>query len=238
MMSRRGMKNARALLALRVRVGRILAILCVAVATLVPAPAASAAQDYGMLVTPSPAGAPAPPKRASIETFNSFATFSKAAHPRQTISFDEFDPNTPLGNPAQFGSITIRNSNAANLQTEGVEFIPSSPPNALAPFAADGTLAFGDTTLTLASPSKTNAAGLYLIIGGGSNQEATWTNTVTVQTQNHSLQVPVSFVGQVGEQQFIGFRSNEAISSISFTTASREGASTVVALDDVLISRV
>jgi hypothetical protein len=43
------MKKARALLALKPRVGRILAILCVAAATLVPAPAASAAQDYGSL---------------------------------------------------------------------------------------------------------------------------------------------------------------------------------------------
>lgn len=43
------MKKARALLALKLRVGRILAILCVAAAALVPAPAASAAQDYGSL---------------------------------------------------------------------------------------------------------------------------------------------------------------------------------------------
>ena len=43
------MKKARALLALKLRVARFLAILCIAAATLLPAPAASATQDYGSL---------------------------------------------------------------------------------------------------------------------------------------------------------------------------------------------
>jgi hypothetical protein len=59
-----------------------------------------------------------------------------------------------------------------------------SPPNVLAPFRADNTLEFGTTTVTF--QVGTRIAGLYLVIGGGSNVTTTWTTIVTVTDVKHN----------------------------------------------------
>jgi hypothetical protein len=171
----------------------------------------------------------------SIAVFQSLLSYSAATRITQTIGFDDVATGTALGNPASQGSITIQHSTAATFETIGSPaFIPVSPLNVLAPFRTDGTFESGDTTLTF--KKNVRAAGLFLIIGQGSNQDATWTSTVTAtDTKDKSVTVIVSFQGVVGEQQFIGFQSKSKLASISFTVGSMLGATTVVAMDNIVI---
>lgn len=173
-----------------------------------------------------------------IQTFRNFSSFAAATHITQALTFDAFTPGTPLGNPVVLAEVNIHHSTAVTFKAIGEPYAPVSPPNVLAPFAPDGTLTFGDTTLTFQEPIR--AAGLYLIIPGGSNAETTWTNTVTAtDTNNHSVSVRVTFRGVVGEQQFIGFKSPK-LASITFDPAQMPGGPaagiTVVAMDNIVVA--
>jgi hypothetical protein len=169
-----------------------------------------------------------------IQTFRNFSSFAAATHVTQTLTFDEFASGTSLGNPVVLAEVNIHHSTAATFKAIGEPYVPVSPPNVLAPFASDGTLTFGGTTLTF--QKRIQAAGLYLIIGAGSNVETTWTNTVTAtDINNHSVSVKVTFQGAVGEQQFIGFKSPK-LASITFDPAQMPGGSTVVAMDNVVVA--
>jgi len=171
---------------------------------------------------------------APIEVFQDFSSFSAATKATQTITFDKFETGTSLGNPALVETVIFQHSAAATFKTIGDPYIPVSTPNVLAPFRPDNTLELGDTTL--AFQKTTHAAGLFLVIGQGSNQDTTWTSTVTAtDAQNHSISVTVTFRSVIGEQQFIGFKSRFKITSIFFGPATMPGASTVVAIDNVQV---
>jgi hypothetical protein len=191
----------------------------------------------GVLVAPTALAGEAglaPQAHVPIEAFQSLASFSEASRRPKTISFDELQTNTSVGNPASLGPVSVLHSSAATFKTVGSPYAPVSSPNVLAPFRPDGTLDLGDTTLILAK--NTRLAGLFLIIPSGSNQDTIWTSAVTAtDAKEQGITVTVSFQGVSGEQQFIGFKSKHKLVSISFGPAIKADASSVIALDDIVI---
>ncbi|HEX5149201.1 MAG TPA: hypothetical protein VFW02_08985 [Candidatus Limnocylindrales bacterium] len=170
----------------------------------------------------------------AIQAFGGLAPFSDASHKTQTITFDELATGTLLGNPASLGPVNVAHASAATLGTLGSPFAPVSSPNVLAPFASDGALDVGDTTLTF--PRNTHRVGFFLILPSGSNADTTWTSSVTAtDTKGESVTVVVTFQGVVGEQQFIGFDSHHMLDSISFGPAVNADATSVLALDDIVV---
>jgi hypothetical protein len=53
--------------------------------------------------------------------------------------------------------------------------------------------------------------------------------------KGQSITAIVTFQGVVGEQQFIGFESQHKLVSISFGPAIKADASSVLALDDIVV---
>lgn len=192
----------------------------------------------GLLIAVVGAGTAA--EAAPIEVFRDFGSFS-AANPYFTVSsFDELAPGTRLGNPASVDGVLI--SNADPSSEFGVfstpAYIPVSPPNVLAPEGADNILSFADTTLHFGPDAQ--AAGVFLLIGPGSNSRAHWVSTVTVSDRSGQAEVVlVDFQGEVGESRFVGFSSPAGLESIRFTRALRTdgAAGTVVAMDNLTIAR-
>jgi hypothetical protein len=130
--------------------------------------------------------------------------------------------------------VNVLHSSAGTFETVGSPYAPVSSPNVLAPFRLDGTLEFGDTTLAFAK--NTRLAGLFLVLPAGSNQDTIWTSAVTAtDAKGQSITVIVTFQGVVGEQQFIGFESQHKLVSISFGPAIMADASSVLALDDIVV---
>jgi hypothetical protein len=191
----------------------------------------------GVLVAPAALAVEASPTREAhlpIQAFQSLSSLSEASRHPQTISFDELEIGISAGNPASFGPVNVLHSSAATFKTVGSPYAPVSSPNVLAPFRPDGTLELGDTTLSFAK--NTRLAGLFLIIPAGSNQDTIWTSTVTAtDTKDQSITVTITFRGVVGEQQFIGFESQHKLVSISFGPAINPEATSVVALDDIVV---
>jgi hypothetical protein len=173
-----------------------------------------------------------PKAPAEIEAFESLASFSAANPASQTFTFDEVPPGTSDSSLGSLGGVSIRHTVASLFKTEQAAFTPVSPPNVLAPFAESG-VALGDTTLTFAD--GTHAVGFYLVLPRGSNQETIWSSTVEANTRGRSRRANVTFRGVVGEQQFIGFRSDDELVSISFGPAIKADASGVVAIDDIVV---
>jgi hypothetical protein len=173
-----------------------------------------------------------------IENYDSLASFSAKGGIRLTITFDDVASGTALGNPARLDSVSVQHSSASTFKTvASIDYVPVSSPNVLAPFGPDDTGSFGETTLTFGT-TRRSAAGFFLILPAGSNQDAIWTSTVTAtDVVNNTDTEEVSFRGQVGEQQFIGFKSRWPLASISFSPALRADgqASSVVAMDDVVL---
>jgi hypothetical protein len=199
----------------RLRLMTVVAATLVWLALGIPAPIAAAQQS------------------APIQVFQSLSSFSTATRVTQ-ITFDDYTTGTALGNPVSLGPVSIQHSTAVTFKTNADAYVPVSSPNVLAPFQADGTLTFGTTTLTFAN--RTRASGLFLIIPRGSNQDAIWTSTVTAtDAGNHNVTATVTFRGAIGEQQFIGFKSRLRLVSIAFSPATKPDASSVVALDNVMI---
>jgi hypothetical protein len=177
----------------------------------------------------------APERPATLEAFQSFSSFAAAGRLGQTISFDDLETGVSLDNPASFGVVTISHSTATTFKTIGSPvYLPTSLPNVLAPFQPDNTLVLGDTTLAFAKNHR--AAGLFLVLAEGSNQDAVWMSTVTAtDTKAQSLTLTVTFRGVVGQQQFVGFRSQHKLAAITFGPAFRIGFSSVLAIDDVVV---
>jgi len=186
------------------------------------------------LALSAPAAALATQSAGPIEVFQSYSSFSAAARITRVSTFDEFQADTSLGNPVLVGKVVVHHSAAATFKPTAVPYVPVSSPNVLAPFKADNTLEFGTTSLTMRE--STRVAGLYLVIPRGSNQDAIWTTTVTVtDVQQNSVVVTVAFRGVVGEQQFVGVKSRHKLASIIFDPATKPDASTVVAMDDIVV---
>jgi hypothetical protein len=175
-----------------------------------------------------------PAAHVAIQVFRSFSSFSAASRVSQTITFDDLETGTSLGSRPMLGPVDVRHSSADTFKTWTAAFVPESPPNVLTPWSGD-SFAFGDTTLTF--PGNTRAAGLFLILPVGSNEETIWTSTVTATDAKHrSISFPVDFRGMLGEQQFIGFKSQHKLVSISFGVAVKaDGASAVIAMDDIVV---
>jgi hypothetical protein len=174
-------------------------------------------------------------RTSTIQVFQSPSAFSESGRVGQTISFDDLGTGVSLGNPALLGPVNIAHSTASTFKTIGTPpYFPTSLPNVLAPVQADNTLGLGDTTLTFGKNRR--AVGLFLVLPQGSNQDAVWTSTVTAtDTKGESVIATVLFRGVIGEQQFIGFRSQHKLMSITFGPAAKVDASSVLALDDVMV---
>lgn len=185
----------------------------------------AAALAIGSIMTPE-----AP---AEIEAFERLASFAAANPGSQTFTFDDLPPGTSAGSLESLAGVRIRHSNASMFRAEEAAYRPVSPPNVLAPFQADSTLALGGTTLTFAD--GIHAVGFFLVLPRGSNQETIWNSTVEATTSGRSSRANVTFRGVVGEQQFIGLRSDDELVSISFGPAIKVNASAVVAVDDIVV---
>lgn len=178
-----------------------------------------------------------PPGRArgQIVTFTDFTSFSAETHIRQTISFDNLITGALLGNPAPFNPVTFIHSSGSTFKTIGSPaYDPVSSPNVLAPFLPDDTLAAGETTLVIERHHR--SVGVYLVLPNGSNSSAAWTTTVTAtDSKGRTATTMVTFRGEVGEQQFIGFSSQHGLTAITFGRAAKPDATAVLAVDDVVL---
>ena len=96
-------------------------------------------------------------------------------------------------------------------------------------------MAPGTTTLHL-RPGKVRALGVYLVIGRGLNDTVIETTQVTaVNARGESLTVTVTFQGQIGEQQFVGFHSRSPLLAVSFGVGEWAGGTSVIAIDDLTV---
>jgi len=191
----------------------------------------------GMLLVPAVLAADASEKsgpHVAFQVLQDRAAFVSASHGAETITFDDLASGTLVGNPASFGLVTVTHSAAATFATNAGVFAPVSSPNVLAAFRTDGTLEFGDTSLTFAK--NAHRVGFFLIVPSGSTADVIWTTSVTAtDTKGQSLTVVVTLQGAVGEQQLVGFDSHHALESISFGPAVKVDGLAVLALDDLML---
>ena len=172
-----------------------------------------------------------------ITSYTDFSSFSAISGPLTITDFDDFATGTTFTQPAIFDGVSYSFNSIrglpTNFKTLSFPYKFITWPNVLvATKQFDGTIDQGTTTL--AFPSGTGAAGLFVIMPTAFNSSLFATSTVTATDfEGNLFATSVIFQGQVGEQRFIGFDSPLGISSIIFTSASHVNGFSAIAMDNV-----